>query len=203
MAIVASIPCLLIFMIGLQEQEFSCTAGENREQKKPNRKHLKVKSAQECRRIENISKLEGCSIRNTTCMKLALNMLLHSKLRSWLTIIGIVIGVGAVVGIISLGDAMQKQGAEQACLHGPCKYHDNSWILESSVAYGHGRMCGGRYTTDTQLTDHDIDALRGIKGIMYASGEISGREGIKLQWRKCNPFYQRSGSSGLEVHEHS
>jgi putative ABC transport system permease protein len=36
-------------------------------------------------------------------------MLLHSKLRSWLTIIGIVIGVGAVVGIVSLGDTMQKQ----------------------------------------------------------------------------------------------
>ncbi len=36
-------------------------------------------------------------------------MLLHSKLRSWLTIIGIVIGVGAVVGIISLGDNMQAQ----------------------------------------------------------------------------------------------
>ena len=54
-------------------------------------------------------KLEGCSIRNATYLKLALNMLLHSKLRSWLTIIGIVIGVGAVVGIISLGDAMQAQ----------------------------------------------------------------------------------------------
>ena len=38
---------------------------------------------------------------------MALNMLLHSKLRSWLTIVGIVIGVGAVVGIISLGDAME------------------------------------------------------------------------------------------------
>ena len=36
-------------------------------------------------------------------------MLRHSKLRSWLTIIGIVIGVGAVVGIVSLGDAMQAQ----------------------------------------------------------------------------------------------
>lgn len=51
----------------------------------------------------------GYSIRNVTCLKLALNMLLHSKLRSWLTIIGIIIGIGAVVGIVSLGDTMQKQ----------------------------------------------------------------------------------------------
>ena len=51
--------------------------------------------------------MEGFPIRNGTYLKMALNMLLHSKLRSWLTIIGIVIGVGAVVGIISLGDAME------------------------------------------------------------------------------------------------
>jgi putative ABC transport system permease protein len=36
----------------------------------------------------------------------------------------------------------------------------------------------GAESTDTQLTKHDIDALRGIEGIMYASGEISGGEGI-------------------------
>ena len=40
---------------------------------------------------------------------MGLNMLVHSKLRSWLTIIGIVIGIGSVVGILSLGDAMQEQ----------------------------------------------------------------------------------------------
>ena len=48
-------------------------------------------------------------MRNSTYLKMGLNMLLHSKLRSWLTIIGIVIGVGSVVGILSLGDAMQEQ----------------------------------------------------------------------------------------------
>lgn len=48
-------------------------------------------------------------MRNSTYLKMGLNMLLHSKLRSWLTIIGIVIGVGAVVGILSLGDSMQAQ----------------------------------------------------------------------------------------------
>ncbi len=46
-------------------------------------------------------------MRNSTYLKMGLNMLVHSKLRSWLTIIGIVIGVGSVIGIVSLGDAMQ------------------------------------------------------------------------------------------------
>lgn len=38
----------------------------------------------------------------------ALRMVLHSKLRSWLTILGIVIGVGAVVAIMSLGTGMEQ-----------------------------------------------------------------------------------------------
>ena len=40
------------------------------------------------------------------------------------------------------------------------------------------RHFGGGTTTDSQLTDHDIDALRGVEDIMYVTGEISGREDI-------------------------
>ena len=103
-------------------------------------------------------------------------MLLHSKLRSWLTIIGIVIGVGAVVGVVSLGDAMQAQVQSRLASM------DLSSITitpgySRAQSEGHGRFGGGT-TTDVQLTDHDIDALRGVKGIMYVTGQISGREGI-------------------------
>ncbi len=41
-------------------------------------------------------------------IELAWNILAHSKLRSWLTIIGIVIGIAAVVSIVSI-----SQGAQQ------------------------------------------------------------------------------------------
>ncbi|HEX7628591.1 MAG TPA: ABC transporter permease [Candidatus Methanoperedens sp.] len=42
------------------------------------------------------------------CSKHAFNMVLHSKLRSWLTITGIVIGEAAVIAIVSIGDGMQQ-----------------------------------------------------------------------------------------------
>jgi len=42
------------------------------------------------------------------CFKHAFNMVLHSKLRSWLTITGIVIGVAAVIAIVSIGEGMQQ-----------------------------------------------------------------------------------------------
>jgi len=37
---------------------------------------------------------------------------------------------------------------------------------------------GAGTTTDAQLTDHDVDALRGIESIVYATGEISGGEEV-------------------------
>ena len=104
-------------------------------------------------------------------------MLLHSKLRSWLTIIGIVIGVGAVVGIISLGDNMQAQ------VQNRLSSIDLTNIIimpgYSRAQSGHGFSgFGGGTTTTAQLTKHDLDALRGIEGIAYVTGQISGREEI-------------------------
>ncbi len=39
--------------------------------------------------------------------KLALENLIHKKLRSYLTILGIVIGIAAVVALVSLGQGLQ------------------------------------------------------------------------------------------------
>jgi len=41
-------------------------------------------------------------------LQIALNIIIHSKLRSWLTIIGIVIGVSAVIAIMSIGAGLQQ-----------------------------------------------------------------------------------------------
>lgn len=45
--------------------------------------------------------------------KLAINGIMHRKLRSWLTMIGIFIGIIAVVSLISLGQGLQKLIDEQ------------------------------------------------------------------------------------------
>ena len=120
-------------------------------------------------------------MRNSTYMKMALNMLLHSKLRSWLTIIGIVIGVGAVVGIISLGDAMEANVQSRLADMDLTKITISpgySRAQSHMPGSGHGDWGGGGSTTDAELTDKDVSALRGIEGIMYIAGEISGREEV-------------------------
>jgi putative ABC transport system permease protein len=119
-------------------------------------------------------------MRNSTYLKMGLNMLVHSKLRSWLTIIGIVIGIGAVVGILSLGDAMQEQVQSRLAEMDLTKITISPGYSRASSNMpgfpGGGR--GGSTTTDVELTKKDISALRGLDSIQYIEGEISGREPV-------------------------
>jgi putative ABC transport system permease protein len=121
-------------------------------------------------------------MRNSSYLKMALNMLLHSKLRSWLTIIGIVIGVGAVVGILSLGDAMEEQVQSRLAKMDLTKVTISPGYTKATSNM-HGLGGGGfrdrtTTTSDVELTKDDIAALQGIEGIQYISGQISGREDV-------------------------
>ncbi|AKB53967.1 MULTISPECIES: ABC transporter permease [Methanosarcina] len=112
-------------------------------------------------------------MRQSTYLKMGLNMLVHSKLRSWLTIIGIVIGIGSVVGILSLGDAMQEQVQSKLSEMDLTKITISpGYTKASSNMPGPGGM--GGTTTDVELTDTDIAALQGLNNISYIEGEISG-----------------------------
>jgi putative ABC transport system permease protein len=106
-------------------------------------------------------------------------MLFHSKLRSWLTIFGIVIGVGAVVGIISIGDNMQAQVQKNLASI------DLTNIIitpgySRAQSGGHGFSGVGDGTGTAHLTKHDIDALRGVQGVKYITGQISGSVDISF-----------------------
>ncbi len=118
-------------------------------------------------------------MRNSTYLKMGLNMLVHSKLRSWLTIIGIVIGIGSVVGILSLGDSMQEQVQSRLAELDLTKITISpGYTKASSNMPGPPGGGGGGTTTDVELTKEDIAALRGLDGIQYIEGEISGREPV-------------------------
>jgi putative ABC transport system permease protein len=118
-------------------------------------------------------------MRNSTYLKMGLNMLLHSKLRSWLTIIGIVIGIGSVVGILSLGDAMEEQVQSRlAEMDLTLITISPGYTKATSNMPGPGGGGSGGTTTDVELTDDDIDALQGLEGIEYIAGQISGSESV-------------------------
>jgi putative ABC transport system permease protein len=117
-------------------------------------------------------------MRNSTYLKMGLNMLVHSKLRSWLTIIGIVIGIGSVVGILSLGDAMQEQVQSRLAEMDLTKITISPGYTKASSNMPGPPGMGGGSSTDSELTDDDIEALQGLDGIQYIAGQISGSEPV-------------------------
>lgn len=117
------------------------------------------------------------------CLKHALNMMLHSKLRSWLTIIGIVIGVSSVIAIVSIGEGMEQSlNAQIDDLGGD--------IL--TITPGFSRS-GDRHfrtspTSISQATDEevvldrsDVQALKGIPDIDLIDTQI--RKNVDVSYR--------------------
>lgn len=114
--------------------------------------------------------------------KLSFNMLVHSKLRSWLTIIGIFIGVAAVVAIISLGQGLQQSVNSQISGLGQDIITISSGSSRAGGEFG-GSGSGGRGSTINikQLSDKDILALKLVPGIKEIEGIVSGRATVIYQ----------------------
>ncbi len=108
-------------------------------------------------------------------LNLSFNMLLHSKLRSWLTIIGIVIGVAAVVSIISIGQGLQQSVNSQISGLGQ---NIITITAGGSRAAGGGFGGGSSGLNTLPLSDKDIQTLKLVPGISYISGVLSGRATI-------------------------
>jgi putative ABC transport system permease protein len=109
-------------------------------------------------------------------MKLSMNSLSHRGLRSWLTILGIVIGVAAVVSIISIGSGMQQTISTQLGGLGA-----NIVTVSPGFSRAFGMDFGERArstTTNQNLTDRDIQIVKSVPGIQFVNGIISGRVGI-------------------------
>jgi putative ABC transport system permease protein len=128
-------------------------------------------------------------------LKLSLNGLTHRGLRSWLTILGIIVGVAAVIAMLSIGAGMSQSMQAQMSNFG-------ADVLTVSVgrtrAFGPESGFGDRFqpgsggppgssggtsttttTTTATLTDTDILAISTAEGVDTASGIISGRATVQ------------------------
>ena len=107
--------------------------------------------------------------------KYAFNMVVHAKLRSWLTIVGIVIGVAAVVSIISLGEALQRNITfELGDLGGDILTVIPSASRADDFGPGDGGFSSNAATKPSVISRRDVQALRGVGDIKLMSAEISG-----------------------------
>ncbi len=112
-------------------------------------------------------------------------MVLNSKLRTWLTILGIVIGVAAVIAIISLSDTMQETVNVQLGNLGGDILTISPGFSRGSSMFGMGRggppggPLGGDQATkatdeETVLSRSDLQVLKGIPDIALIDTNIRG-----------------------------
>ena len=110
------------------------------------------------------------------CLEMAINMVTHSKLRSWLTILGIVIGVASVIALVSIGDGMQASVNEQLGGLGGNTITISPGYEKAGGMQGPPGMSGGDMSNaDATLGRNDVQALKGISEIEYIDTNINGK----------------------------
>ena len=97
------------------------------------------------------------------------------SLRSWLTILGIVIGVAAVISMLSIGEGMRSSITSQLSVFGP----DIVMVMPGSTRAGGGDITGLiRIVLSTRgirtLSDKDIEVIKKIDGVKDVEGEVVG-----------------------------
>lgn len=125
------------------------------------------------------------------CFKHAFNMVLHSKLRSWLTITGIVIGVAAVIAIVSIGDGMQQSlNAQLNALGGDIVtispgFERGGGFFQMRGGGGGGGSSGPQATAkEIVLGRSDVQALKGLPDIALIDTNIRGSVDVSYLGKK-------------------
>jgi putative ABC transport system permease protein len=112
-------------------------------------------------------------------LKLAVNILVHSKLRSWLTIIGIVIGIAAVVAIVSIGDGLQQNVESHLGGLGADLITISPGGGRASAGFrgppGHEQGGTATSTDAENLTKRDVQVLQSVDGVELIQGTVSGQ----------------------------
>lgn len=125
-------------------------------------------------------------------LKLSLNSLTHRGLRSWLTILGIIIGVAAVIAMLSISAGMSQNmqsqmsgfGADVLTVSaGRTRAFGPAGGFEDRFQPGSGSSpSSGTTSTSTstpKLTDTDINTILTAEGVESVSGIVSGRASVQ------------------------
>lgn len=96
--------------------------------------------------------------------------ILANKIRSGLTILGIVIGIASVIAMISIGQGASRQITSSIEGLGS----NLLTIIPGTVRPGMGIVSSGRGSAQT-LKNEDIEAINKIEGVLYISPEVLRR----------------------------
>jgi putative ABC transport system permease protein len=104
----------------------------------------------------------------------------HRKMRLWLTILGVVIGIASVVALLTLGQAFNAEVNKQlSTLNGNTIY-----VLPISEKALHSAGASPTMSYSSKLTEKDVDRLRRIPEITDISRLIERRASVEFKGKK-------------------
>lgn len=132
--------------------------------------------------------------------RLSLNSILHRKLRAWLTLLGIVVGVAAVVAIISIGEGAQASVNARLAGFGADIVTISPGFNRAGGFFGFARTGsameehhGGTATATAstpELTKKDITVIQGNPNVKFVNQTVSGRETVYYLSQQTNASIQ-------------
>lgn len=110
-------------------------------------------------------------------LELSISNLANRGLRSWLTVLGIAIGIAAVVAILSIGAGMEANLSSRLSGFGTDVVTITPGYSGSSQQ-GFRFGGGGGAVKSGNLTEVDEAFLRPVLGVKYVEGRVSGRRDV-------------------------
>jgi putative ABC transport system permease protein len=109
-------------------------------------------------------------------LRVAVRALLRNKLRSFLTALGIMIGVGAVIAMVAIGEGARAQVEEAFAAMGT-----NVLIISAGTSTSHGARAGsGTQPTlawdDLKAIEDEISTVRRAAPRLHGNGQVIGDE---------------------------
>jgi putative ABC transport system permease protein len=101
-------------------------------------------------------------------LRIALKALSRNKMRTMLTMLGMIIGVGAVITMVALGKGAQSTIEEQVKAAGT----NLIMVMAGNFTQGGVRQGGGNATT---LKVEDAEAVRKLPGVQYVAAGVNSR----------------------------
>ncbi len=113
-----------------------------------------------------------------TIIKISIRSLIANKLRSFLAILGIIIGVGAVISMMALGNGAQKKVMKDISSMGT-----NLLIVRPGQSRGRGVMSGSMQTL--KVSDA-MSIAREIENVQAVSPSVNSRAQVKYMNKNSN-----------------
>src|ERR1041385_6267808 len=101
-------------------------------------------------------------------LRIAFKALNRNKMRTALTMLGMIIGVAAVITMVALGTGAQTSIESQIQSAG------TNMVMVSAGNFMQGGVCMGQGNAST-LTPDDANAIRGVQGVQYVAAGVNTR----------------------------